>query len=41
MYTDTGDGGTGQLSGASIQGGSPGIAPNAPSAVQVFRRGSG
>ena len=36
MYTDTGVGGTGQLSDASIQGGTLGVAPNAPSAVQVF-----
>ena len=27
MYTDTGVGGTGQMSDASIQGGSPGLLP--------------
>ena len=36
MYTDTGVGGTGQLSDASIHGGSPGSAPSAPGGVHVF-----
>jgi hypothetical protein len=35
LYTDTGSGGSGNLSDASIQGGAAGTAPNAPASVQV------